>query len=310
MDYLVKKKVGMIGYSSENGHPYSFSSIINGVNLSKLKNTEWQGIYNYIKEKDYTELVFSHIKITHIWTQDMAVSQEIAAVASIENIVQHYEDMVNEVDAIIIARDDYKKHFLYAQPFLENGLKVLIDKPLTLNREEYHYFKPYIESGQLMSLSGMRYATELDSIKNQVKELGKLKHIHTIGISDWERYIIHLLDATFPLLNSKIAFVQCLSPINNLFHIHLEDGTEWIHYNEKDIEPTFEINLYAENQNVKAKIKDNFTMFKRMLKRFERLVAFNEIPDDQLLTLDTIRLLILMKEAKESQKIMYWEDFQ
>lgn len=310
MDCLVKKKIGIIGISEGNGHPYSFSSIINGYNPEVLKKSGWDGIYKYMTAKDETEVGFEHIEITHIWTQSREESDQIAKVANIPHIVNNMEDMITEVDAVIIARDDYENHFKYAYPFLEKGLKVLIDKPLTLDREEYIYFKKYILSGQLMSLSGMRYATELDTLRTEIKELGKVKYIHTVGISQWERYAIHLIDAVLPMFEGEIQSVEYLQDSEHLFHVKLNDDIDWIHYNNSMIAPTFRIDIFSEEKNMHIQIKDNFTMFKRMLKRFEQLVAFNKTPKDQGLTLKSIQLLIMMNESKCNKRKLNGGDFR
>ena len=42
-------KLGIIGYSKLNGHPYSFSGIINGINEYYFrKNANWPFIYDYL----------------------------------------------------------------------------------------------------------------------------------------------------------------------------------------------------------------------------------------------------------------------
>lgn len=44
-------KLGIIGFSKDNGHPFSFSSILNGFNENEYKKTEWLGILNYLKKE-------------------------------------------------------------------------------------------------------------------------------------------------------------------------------------------------------------------------------------------------------------------
>ena len=44
--------------------------------------------------------------------------------------------MLDEVDGIIIARDDWKSHLKISRYFLKNKKNVFIDKPLTLSKKE------------------------------------------------------------------------------------------------------------------------------------------------------------------------------
>ena len=43
--------------------------------------------------------------------------------------------------AVIIARDDHEQHWDFARPFLERGLPVFLDKPLSLEVEELRRFR-------------------------------------------------------------------------------------------------------------------------------------------------------------------------
>ena len=64
-------RIGLIGLASKtNGHPYSFGSIINGVNLKTFPKNEWHVIYDYLKTKHSSEIGLHDVKISHVWTQN------------------------------------------------------------------------------------------------------------------------------------------------------------------------------------------------------------------------------------------------
>ena len=48
MEYLVIN-TGIIGLSEGNGHPFSFSAIINGYDKIELKKSGWKVIYDYLQ---------------------------------------------------------------------------------------------------------------------------------------------------------------------------------------------------------------------------------------------------------------------
>ena len=48
-------RVGIIGLSPGNGHPFSFAAIINGYDHSGLAASGWPGIYQYVKRRDPSE---------------------------------------------------------------------------------------------------------------------------------------------------------------------------------------------------------------------------------------------------------------
>ena len=63
-------RVGMIGISEGNGHPFSFSAIINGYSDEGLRESGWPVIYEYVRRRDPSEFGIAGLKVTHAWTQD------------------------------------------------------------------------------------------------------------------------------------------------------------------------------------------------------------------------------------------------
>lgn len=303
------KKIGIIGFSEGNGHPFSFSSIINGYDDLGLKESGWDVIYNYIKQRDISEIGFQKSRITHVWTQDIKLSQQLAEACKIDYIVEEYIELIGKVDAVIIARDDYENHLEMAKPFLENGLKVFIDKPLTLNAEELYYFKQYILNGQLMSMSGMRYAIELDDLRVNQNEYGELKLIQTSVINDWERYGIHIIDAVMGILSSVPISIEYMKTSSEMYVVQYENGLTWTINILGSVPKTFTINVWGTDKRTTIDINDNFSMFRRTLWRFEQLVFSDNMhynPADILLS---ICLLIGGKTSKMEKRKVYLKEF-
>ena len=167
-------RLGILGISEGNGHPFSFSAIINGYNDAGLANSGWNVIYDYVKRRDPSEFGFDNVRVTHTWTQDPEVTRKLCDACRIPNAVSRPDEMISNVDAVIIARDDYENHFSLAIPFLKAGMHVFVDKPLSLDVDELRSFLPYLESGKLMSCSGMRYARELDEPRASLAEYGEI----------------------------------------------------------------------------------------------------------------------------------------
>lgn len=196
-------RIGMIGVSEGNGHPFSFSAIINGYSKEGLKESGWPVIYDYVRSRDISEFGINGFRVTHAWTQDEATTTKLCKSCSIPHGVSAYEDMLGRVDAVILARDDYENHLSMAMPFLESGLSVFVDKPLSLSVDELRKFKPYLISGKLMSCSAMRYARELDIVKASMKSYGRLKLVRGAILNSWEKYGVHLLDAITCVLGKR-----------------------------------------------------------------------------------------------------------
>ncbi|HAV4040656.1 TPA: Gfo/Idh/MocA family oxidoreductase, partial [Acinetobacter baumannii] len=203
-------RLGIIGYSPKNGHPYSFSSILNGYNREAYLKTEWLGILNYLEKREQDEIASLDARVTHIWTQSLDLSKQIARCSKIDHVVSNYQDMIGYIDGVIIARDDYEIHKEIAQCFLEENIPVLIDKPLTLSKEELQWYKPFYDKGLIMSCSGFRYCRELDDVRENLEKFGDIKLIRAAVINDWEKYGIHMLDATLGILDIDIIDINCI----------------------------------------------------------------------------------------------------
>ena len=59
-----------------------------------------------------------------------------AKINGIPNVVDKPEEMLGQVDAIICATDIGAEHVERIRPFVEAGLPIFIDKPLTDNEED------------------------------------------------------------------------------------------------------------------------------------------------------------------------------
>jgi predicted dehydrogenase len=306
----VVTRIGILGISEGNGHPFSFSAIINGYDDSGLAESGWPGIYDYVKRRDRSEFGIGDLKVTHAWTQDDAVTQSLCRACRIPHSVSRPEKMVDYVDAVIIARDDHEGHFEMARPFLEAGLPVFVDKPLSLDREALRFFKPYLESGKLMSCSGMRYARELDEVRASVSDYGRLRLVRGAIVLSWEKYGIHLIDALFGVRSARPISVVALEAPHSSLAISMDDGSLLQIDALGDVPRTFRVDIWGEKRVATCEITDNFSMFRRMLWHFAEMIRTGqpEIPPED--TLNAMRLLVAGRMARESGRRVLISDVQ
>ena len=80
-------KLGIIGLSEGNGHPYSWAAICNGFDSVVIKDCPFPVIPEYLSKKVYPDEFLTDIaQVTHIWTQDKILSKQIASSSLITNI--------------------------------------------------------------------------------------------------------------------------------------------------------------------------------------------------------------------------------
>ena len=296
--------IGIMGISEGNGHPFSYSSIINGYSADGLSKSGWPGIYDYVRRRHASEFGLDGWKVTHAWTQQPETTRKLCAACRIETGVEDYHEFLGKVDAVIIARDDFESHFEMAQPFLKAGLPVFVDKPLSLEITELRELKPFLVSGQLMSCSGMRYARELDEPRANLASYGKVKLIRGAIVLSWEKYGVHILDAVLGMPTSRPVAVQMLSADHASAAIRFDDQSILQIDALGDAARAFHLEIFGTERNGAFDITDNFSMFRRMLWEFATSIRSGKpsIPAEK--TLEIMQVLIAGRiSSKESREV-------
>lgn len=223
-------RLGMIGLSSGNGHPYSWSAIFNGYEPAAMEHCGFPVIPRYLEKQRFPDDAIPDARVTHIWTQDAALSKHVATAARIEHVVDAYTNLIGQVDAILLARDDADTHLALARPFLEAGVPIYVDKPLALSRSEAGTLIGLQRfPGQLFSCSALRYAPELRLTEAQREAIGPLRFIAASVPKDWDRYAVHVIEPLLQLLPERGAVVRSqrwASGDRVVLHVEFASGLE------------------------------------------------------------------------------------
>ncbi len=200
--------IGMIGMNEGNGHPYSFSAVFNGYNEEALDRCPFEIIRKYLKQHHRNQTFIENARISHIWTQDRGLSENVAQVANIPFIADSIEELAENVDAIVFARDDIWNHWKMAGKLFQTGKPIYMDKLLAHDQTELKHFIAAISPEYpLMTASSFRFAPEVE-IAEQKLDIPAVKTVHGISPVSWIRYAPHLLDPLFRLFGRDIASVQ------------------------------------------------------------------------------------------------------
>jgi predicted dehydrogenase len=297
LDSLVTLRLGILGLSPGNGHPFSFSAIVNGYDGDAFARAGWPVIHAYLQHRRADEFGIADARVTHAWTQDPGVTAALCAGCRIAQAVARPEDMLGQVDAAIVARDDQDSHWPLARPFLEAGVPVFVDKPLSTDAAILARFRPYLERGQLMSAAGLRYAGELDEARATLADYGEIVSLRGAVINSWEAYGIHLLEAMFSLTAARPRSVGCVKGRHEHMVLHMDDGSLATIDALGDVPVQFALTIHGRKRTSTHDLRDNFTSFKRLLTAFIGQVRTKTpaIPPDE--TLCVLRTLIAGRRA-------------
>lgn len=192
-------KLGIIGASEGNGHPYSWSAIFNGYDKERMAECGYPVIPKYLAQQDWPSSQIIDAKVVSIWTQDIKLSEHIAHSTHIDTVVSNLSDLKQKADAILLARDDSENHLNFASPFILSGMPIYIDKPVALSKRnliELYNLQQY--PGQIFTCSALRYSKDLMLTYEDRQKLGKIISISASTPNSWEKYGIHIIE---PVLN-------------------------------------------------------------------------------------------------------------
>lgn len=268
-------KIGVIGMSTGNAHPYSWSSIINGVfDAGEIRKIGYPAVANYLEANKDT-IGINGAKVTCVWSQDKKISESIAKTAQIGTITESLEEMAGLVDAVILTRDDPENHVSMAKPFIDAGIPFFIDKPLAITKEDLQYFSDQNAKGKfIMSCSSMRYANECRIVKQELASLGTLELATAVGKKDWIKYGVHLMEALFSLLDDPkpVSVKHVGEKGKDIVCVEFETGFRATLHLFMDISPTFQVSLFGRKGWRLMDIKNSYSMFRDNIIEFIRSV--------------------------------------
>jgi hypothetical protein len=204
-------RLAMLGMIPGNGHPYSWSAIVNGFDPAAMAACPYPVIPKYLGAQPAGTVGIPGARVTHLWTDDPTEAPAVAAAALIPHVVARPEDVIGHVDAVLIATDDGFDHVRRARPFVEAGMPVFVDKPLALSLEDLRTLVAWEKAGaRILSSSGLRYAPELAPYLAGTRNpaIGDLRWMSGVSTKTWERYGIHLLEPIAQVLGPGFESVR------------------------------------------------------------------------------------------------------
>ncbi len=197
-------RLGLIGMSPGNGHPYSWGAIFNGYDPVQMEGCGFSVIPRYLEEQSFPEAAIRDANVTHVWAQERGVAEHISKSSLILNVVDNFTAMIGHVDGLLLARDDAETHLHFAAPFLDEGIPVYIDKPLALSVDEaQQMIDRQCFPGQIFSCSALKYANELTLSEEDLIRLGRIRYVAATVPKDWDKYAIHAIDPILKLVGDR-----------------------------------------------------------------------------------------------------------
>ncbi|UZH55516.1 Gfo/Idh/MocA family oxidoreductase [Salinimicrobium tongyeongense] len=271
-----KIRLGVIGMSPGNGHPYSWSAIFNGYERGTMNSCPFPAIPDYLNKRSFPEDSLGEIgEVTHIWTQDYNLSSHIAQASKIPNVVRNLEQMLEEVDAVLLARDDAALHYDLAIPFLKASIPIFIDKPLALSVKGAQKLLAAQEySNQIFSCTSLRFAKELQLTYNDLDHIGTVRHIEASVPKKWDTYAVHIIEPIIAQLPNRGALKDVI-PFNKngmkMCLVEWERISAYLKVTGSTPCP-LQLEFFGEKGSVQKRFINAYDSFKASLQHFVLLV--------------------------------------
>ena len=288
-------RLGILGMTEGNGHPYSWSAMFNKYNKEAMTaECPFPVIPAYLNKEDYDSIGIPGAKIEFICCDDRKDAEHVAKCSLIPNIVDKPEDMIGKVDAVIIATDIGSEHVSRAKPFIDAGIPLFIDKPLCDNREDLEFFKNARANGaKIISSSSMRYCKELlPYLNGHFNEVGKTRLITYSMPKKWETYGIHALEAVFALTGPGFVSIRNVgSDRRNIVHLKHKNDFDVVISNIYDFCGA-PLTIQGTAGTVAINIQDSYFAFRTQLVKFIEYLRTEQEPVPFSHTEELMKLVI------------------
>jgi predicted dehydrogenase len=295
-------RLAMLGMIEGNGHPYSWSAIVNGYNPAEMAKCPFPVIPQYLAEVPLNTMRILGARVTHVWTDNPEDAPKVAAASKIANVVARPEDVIGQVDAVIIGTDDGHEHIRRSKAFFEAGLPVFGGGPLAINVPDLNQFIRWHKAGKIMlSSSNMRYAPEVRQIARQKAQLGELRWITACSSKTWERYAIHALEAIWPVLGPGFLGVRTESRDgSDIAYITHQSGVQVnlaVIYDAVGSYGT--VHAFGTKGHLAVTCWDTYTAFRNQLVAFVEMLRTGERPYPLSETIELMTVVIAGLRSRE-----------
>ena len=113
------------------------------------ENSHADSFLKYIQEKEE----FSDVEVIGVFSDEAAASEKLREKFSVA-IMDRYDEAVGKVDGVMITARHGDNHYQYAKPYIESGVPMFIDKPITITENEAVEFMKALEKAHVRITGG------------------------------------------------------------------------------------------------------------------------------------------------------------
>lgn len=286
--------IGLVGVNTS--HADAFSRIFNG--------------------DSETPAALDDARITHIWGKedrrdDPDRVNALMTKHGIEASVEDPNEMIGKVDGVLIIDDTGggETHVDLARPFLEAGIPMFIDKPMTTNYADAVALFDLAEqhNAPLMSSSALRFPVEYD--KAAIEACGTPSSILTIGPGEWFYYGVHAVELLGTVTNDRPVSVHRYAlEEKDVALVEYESGLVAVVQTLRDAGYLFHCSVFGDKGHTSFDVNDSMGFYTNEMREFVRMVETKRSPLRREQTLDVMAILHAgNRSAETGQRVLISE---
>ncbi len=219
-------------------------------------------------------------------------------------------EMAKNIDIAFIQSCDWDRHLELAQPFIDAGVPVFIDKPIVGNVKDINRLLSLCDAGAvILGTSALRYTYEHDSFFAVEPEArGEIVHVSTMVGVDEFNYAIHSIESILGFIKAKPISTRYLGTAEvagtpaESFYVKFDNGaTACYHVCMKGWQPSTALVLTTKTSYA-YKIDTN-KVYEAMLKRVVKWLNGDKVGADLATPeemCDAVRIMLAGKKSREN----------
>jgi predicted dehydrogenase len=235
-------------------------------------------------------------RIVSIWGNHPERIDTLSRTHRIETTVTDPNEMIGSIDAALIVddTDGGGMHVTLARPFIEAGIPVYVDKPMTTSYADAvalfdlasHYGTP------IMSCSALRFAPELDAAKPDFERIGTLSSIVSVGPGDWYYYGVHAVEMLGAVAGTGASWVQRYALENrDISVIGYDNGPSAVVETLRDAAYVFHLTAYGADGWTSVQVADFNGFYTNTMREVVRMVETGRPSLTREQTLEVLAIL-------------------
>lgn len=119
-----------------------------------------------IKDKKYTD-----IEVLGVYSDDIEAAKKINETYNVY-IAKSYDEFVGKIDGVVITARHGDNHYKYAKPYIESGIPMFIDKPITISEDDALSLKADLIKNNIRVCGGSvcKFPEFIKELRKAVKE--------------------------------------------------------------------------------------------------------------------------------------------